>query len=141
MKVPATGRQRSIGFNMTSLIDIVFLLIIFFLVASHIARSEAVEAVDLPEASEVRNELDRTPHRLVVTIMADRSMHVSGREITLPALEQTILAASKESARGFELNIRADRNATFADVEPLLMACARFGVTAVGFNVLQKREP
>jgi biopolymer transport protein ExbD len=141
MKTPGAPRRRSIGFNMTSLIDIVFLLIIFFLVASHIARSEAVEAVNLPEASEVQSETGRTPQRLVVTVMADRSMYVASREVTLPQLEQTILAASKESARGFELNIRADRNATYAEVEPLLLTCARLGVTQVGFNVLQKREP
>ena len=141
MKTPAATRRRSIGFNMTSLIDIVFLLIIFFLVASHIARSEAVEAVNLPEASEVLSETGRTPQRLVVTVMADRSLSVASREVTLAQLEQIILAASKESGRGFELNIRADRNATYAEVEPLLLTCARLGVTQVGFNVLQKREP
>ena len=141
MKTPGATRRRSIGFNMTSLIDIVFLLIIFFLVASHIARSEAVEAVDLPEASEVLGETNRTPQRLVVTVLADRSMLVASRKIELPQLEQIMLAASKESTRSFELNIRADRNATYAQVEPLLMSCARLGVTQVGFNVLQKREP
>ena len=84
MKPPSMTRSRSVSFNVTSLIDIVFLLIIFFLVASHVARSEAVEPVDLPVIVDPAGDDEESPLRIVVTVMADRSMWVGGRQVLLP---------------------------------------------------------
>ncbi len=140
MKVSTMKHTRSVSFNVTSLIDIVFLLVIFFLVASHVARSDAVEPVELPEASQVQRDDEQTPQRLVVTVMSDRSLHVGGRAVTLPQLEQLILTSTEESKTPFEVRIRSDRNATYVDIEPILLACARLGVSQVGFAVLPKRE-
>jgi len=140
MKPPTIARTRSVSFNVTSLIDIVFLLIIFFLVASHVARSEAVEPVDLPEAEEFAGEEEEIPRRVVVTVKPDGAMHVAGRKVELPKVEQLILSASQESSGRMEVRIRADRAATYSEVEPLLLACARLGVTRVGFAVTPERS-
>lgn len=128
MKVPSFGRTRSVSFNVTSLIDIVFLLVIFFLVASHVARTEAVEPVDLPEASQFRDEADQSPNRVVITILEDGSKLVGGRKIEDAELEQLILSGSQESDRPFRVVIRPDESAKFQEMELILMACARFGV-------------
>ena len=136
MKAPSMTRSRSVSFNVTSLIDIVFLLIIFFLVASHVARSEAVEPVDLPKISDPAGDEEESPLRIVVTVMADRSMWVGGRQVLLPQVEQLILSAAQESLNQVEVRIRADHAATYLEIEPILLACAQFGVTRVGFAVL-----
>lgn len=138
MKPPSMTRSRSVSFNVTSLIDIVFLLIIFFLVASHVARSEAVEPVDLPKVSDPAGDEQESPLRVVVTVMADRSMWVGGQHVSLPQVEQLILSASQESGNELEVRIRADHVATYLEIEPILLACAQFGVTRVGFAVLPK---
>jgi len=138
MKAPSMTRSRSVSFNVTSLIDIVFLLIIFFLVASHVVRSEAVEPVDLPKISDPAGDEEESALRIVVTVMADRSMWVGGREVLLPQVEQLILSASQESLNQVEVRIRADHAATYLEIEPILLACAQFGVTRVGFAVLPK---
>ncbi|MFT4557119.1 MAG: biopolymer transport protein ExbD [Planctomycetaceae bacterium] len=138
MKAPSMTRSRSVSFNVTSLIDIVFLLIIFFLVASHVARSEAVEPVDLPKISDPAGDEEESPLRIVVTVMADRSMWVGGRQVLLPQVEQLILSAAQESLNQVEVRIRADHAATYLEIEPILLACAQFGVTRVGFAVLPK---
>jgi biopolymer transport protein ExbD len=138
MKPPSMTRSRSVSFNVTSLIDIVFLLIIFFLVASHVARSEAVEPVDLPKVTDPAGDEAETALRIVITVMADRSMWVGGRQVLLPQVEQLILSAAQESGNQVEVRIRADHAATYLEVEPILLACAQFGVTRVGFAVLPK---
>jgi biopolymer transport protein ExbD len=138
MKPPSMTRSRSVSFNVTSLIDIVFLLIIFFLVASHVARSEAVEPVDLPKVTDPAGDEAETPLRIVITVMADRSMWVGGRQVLLSQVEQLILSAAQESGNQVEVRIRADHAATYLEVEPILLACAQFGVTRVGFAVLPK---
>lgn len=138
MKPPSMTRSRSVSFNVTSLIDIVFLLIIFFLVASHVARSEAVEPVDLPEVTDPAGDEEETPLRIVITVMDDRTMWVGGREVLLPQVEQLVLSAAQESGNKVEVRIRADQAATYLEIEPILLACAQFGVTRVGFAVLPK---
>jgi biopolymer transport protein ExbD len=138
MKPPSMTRSRSVSFNVTSLIDIVFLLIIFFLVASHVARSEAVEPVDLPKIADPAGDEEETPLRIVVTVMADRSMWVGARQVSLPQVEQLILTSAQESGNELEVRIRADHAATYLEIEPILLACAEFGVTRVGFAVLPK---
>jgi biopolymer transport protein ExbD len=141
MRAPSSGGSKSVSFNVTSLIDIVFLLIIFFLVASHVARSDVVEPVDLPDAFKISDDADQTPNRLVVTVMADNSLRVSGREFTQEQLKQLIISAAEEQTPGrpLEVRIRADRNATYDKVEPILLACAQNGVTRVGFAVMKKK--
>ena len=140
MKVPSGGRTTSVSFNVTSLIDIVFLLVIFFLVASHVARTEAVEPVNLPEATQFDDEDDPTPRRLVVTVKADGAFDIAGQPAELVEVEQRIVSGSEESAGQFEVRIRSDRDAPYEKIEPILLACARSGVSKVGFAVTPKQE-
>jgi biopolymer transport protein ExbD len=140
VKVPSGGRTTSVSFNVTSLIDIVFLLVIFFLVASHVARTEAVEPVNLPEASQFDDEDDPTPARLVVTVQADGAFDIAGQPAELVEVEQRIVSGSEESAGQFEVRIRSDRDAPYKKIEPILLACARSGVSKVGFAVTPKAE-
>ncbi|MDP7277274.1 MAG: biopolymer transporter ExbD [Planctomycetaceae bacterium] len=136
MKVPARIREQGISLNLTPLIDIVFLLVIFFLVASHGARTASTEPVDLPVATRGENQATSSPDRLVVTVTADHLLHVAGRVVTLDAI-RSVLDATREDAMGsFEVRIRGDRLVPFHVVEPLMIACAEAGVTRVGYAVL-----
>ena len=141
MKVPSGGRTTSVSFNVTSLIDIVFLLVIFFLVASHVARTEAIEPINLPEATQFQDEDSSTPRRLVITIQADGTLDIAGRAAELVEVEQKIISGSEQSAGQFEVRIRADRDAAYSTIEPILLTCARFGVSRVGFAVTPRNEP
>jgi len=51
MKVPQYRPTGGTTISMTPMIDIVFLLIIFFLVSSHMASRETAQPIDLPSAS------------------------------------------------------------------------------------------
>ena len=50
MRLPHNGQSRELSNNMTPMIDVVFLLIIFFLVSSHLARQESRVPLELPDA-------------------------------------------------------------------------------------------
>ena len=139
MKIPTRPRTLGLGFNITPLIDIIFLLVIFFLVASHLVRSEIYEEVDLPEATQTEDEPDEQPHRLVVTITADGQLHVSGKTVSPIDVRQMIHASGAEMPdQPLEVHIRSDRSVPYRIVEPLLLACAEAGVTNVKFPVLNR---
>ena len=138
MRLPAqfSGR-RALQFNITPLIDIVFLLIIFFLVASHFVRSDNSDVVDLPDAS-AANPDDRPAHRLTVTILADGSFSIAGEATTQDFILQRIARlASTVAADGNppEVRIRADRNEYFGSVRPLIEQCARHSIYSIQFAV------
>lgn len=143
MRVPTRPRKLGLRFNITPLIDVVFLLIIFFLVASHFVRSEAREPVDLPEATADEDRPKEAPRRLIVTVKPDETLSVGGQVVTLQTVEQMILAGRTEGAGkrirgGFEVRIRADRSVPYRAVEPILLAAARSGVTDVKFAVIER---
>lgn len=133
MRTPNHRQRTSLRFNITPLIDVIFLLIIFFLVASHIARSQAQETVDLPDA--VRVEDDRpAPNRLTITIAQNGQLSVEGAQVTFDQL-QIELTSIAAGASPPEIRIRGDRNSQFRQVEPILLQCASLGISDVKFAV------
>lgn len=137
MKVPQRERPPGIGFNITPLIDVVFLLVIFFLVTAHFAQNEQVEAVELPQASEVADKVE-SARRMIVTINAEGAMYVKGRPITLAEFEGLLHENTRGRTADYELRIRSDQSVPYETVEPLLLASLRAGVTKIGFAVTEK---
>lgn len=138
MRLPTQNIQRGLQFNITPLIDVVFLLIIFFLVASHFIRNEQVEQVELPTASEGKDD-DDAANRIVVTVATDLKLMLSGHEATVEEVEKRLqIIAEQYGPAATELRIRADRSVPYSSVEPLLLAAARSGISKVRFAVLPK---
>jgi len=137
MRTPTRRREHGLRFDITPLIDIVFNLVIFFLVATHFVSSEAREAVNLPAAS-ASDERPPAPRRLIVTVRADGRLVVAGREATPDAIDALIASEAAHGTQDYEVLIRGDRDADYAAVEPVLLACARHGVTRVAVNKLDR---
>ena len=138
MRIPTRQREHGLRFNITPLIDVIFLLIIFFLAATHFVRSETTEPVDLPEALRPDEDTDEQPRRLVVTVTADGELHVGGRTVGVEDIERMLHSGLEQHRADFEVRIRADRTARYHAVEPILLTCARAGVGRVKFAVRAK---
>lgn len=136
MRVPSVATQRQgLRLNLTPLIDVIFNLIIFFLAASHFARNEPVEAVELPTATPREIEAE-SPRRISITITPGPRFVVGAQEQPREVVEAMIAAeAGGEDARPLEVRIRSDRTVPFGEVEPLLIAAAKAGVSDVKFAV------
>lgn len=138
MRLPSQGRGHGLAFNITPLIDLVFLLNIFFLVATYFIRNDQVEAVDLPAASQGKDPSEDAPGQLVVTVTSDGVMSLKGKPLTIDDFEAALREAlHKYGAGGTEVRIRADKAAPYSAVEPLLLKTAELGVTKFRFAVLQ----
>ena len=138
MKIPTRTQDRGFAFNITPLIDVVFLLIIFFLVASHFIRNENVERIELPIASQGKDD-DESATRLVVTVIPTGDLLHGTTVITVGEFEQRLQTLiAKNGAGATEVRIRADRSVVYSCIEPLLLTAARNGVTRVKFAVLRQ---
>lgn len=95
--------------DLTSLIDVVFLLLIFFMVSTTFER-ESVLKIDLPEANAVEKRED-TPDMLELVIDSDGRMFLNDERL-LDSDPQTVRAALEVQSgdrRDLPLILRADR--------------------------------
>ena len=123
---------------MTPMIDVVFLLIIFFLVSSHLARQESQMDMKLPTATSGQDDVDLETPRLTINVKADGSMWLAGRPIKTSQLQPKFAAARKKEGEFIEVRIRSSRNATYSTVEPIMLACTGAKIWKVTFAVYRE---
>ena len=113
--------------DLTSLIDVVFLLLLFFMVSTTFDQ-QALLKVDLPDASAVDTPLD-LPERLELVIDANGLMFLNDRQL-VDSEERTIKAAFKEAAgdnMDLPLIMRADRETPHHFVVTVMDVAAQLG--------------
>jgi len=120
---------------MTPLIDIVFLLVIFFLAATHFVRSETFEEVSLPQATGHKDDDQEAARRVSITVTADKTMFIAGNVVDFRSAEEAILTGHHADPENFEVRIRTDRSVPFEKIRPLMIACAKAGVSNLAFAV------
>lgn len=135
MRVPNHLRGSRPSVNMTPMIDVVFQLIIFFLVSSHLAKQEAQLPLPLPVAASGDKEGDQTNPRVTVNVLADGQLSLAGKHVSVRELQQRLHTRLAESGADLEVRIRSDRAVAYQHVEPILLACARAGIWNVAFAV------
>jgi len=140
MRIPTRQRKLGLSFDITPLIDIVFQLVIFFLAATYIVRSDANEKVNLPKATMAQDQPPASPRRYVITITAERVWLLGNQRTERLAIEQQLLAAAAtpEEAAKIEVRLRADARVPYSEVEPLMLTCAKLGIRKLGFAVIQE---
>lgn len=140
MQIPSYARSKEVGFNMTPMIDVVFLLIIFFLVSSHLAKQEAQMDIDLPNAeSGLESELSTNP-RIVINVTRSGQLLISGRRVSEAQVEDRLAEHVTNNGANIEVRIRSDRQIPFLQVRPVMLACAKMGIWNVSFSVYPTDE-
>ena len=71
-------KAEDVTINLTPMIDVVFLLVIFFMVGSKFSEAESRINVQVPSVGEMRS-LSRTPDERVVEVTADGQDHAGRR--------------------------------------------------------------
>jgi biopolymer transport protein ExbD len=120
------------------MIDVVFLLIVFFLVSSHLARQESQLPLPLPAADTGEETRAVDGDRVVVNILADGSVLLTGRAVSPDQLQHRLQHERERSRDDFELRIRCDRSVPYRFVRPVLLAAARAGIWNVTFAVTRR---
>ena len=113
--------------DLTSLIDVVFLLLIFFMVSTTFER-QALLKVDLPEASEVEDRVE-TPEYLELIIDSEGRMYLNDMRL-VDSEVPTIRAAIEQAVgddRSLPLILRADRLTPHHHVVTAMDVAAQMG--------------
>lgn len=125
-------RRAPLTPNLTALVDVVFILVIFVVLVANFQRSASID-VALPSSD---SEQRTTPSALTVTLDATSQVHVRGEHI---ASEQ--LAATLERLRPNHdaLLVEADKSVAVADLVTVLGDAARAGFHDVAIATEQAR--
>ncbi len=110
------------GINMTPMIDCVFLLLIFFLVATEFRDEEFEMNVVLPQASEAR-PLIAKPRELFVNVTQDGRYMIAAQELNANQLYGALLQAYSDNPLRQTVIIRADKRCPWEHVMTVMNLC------------------
>lgn len=119
------------GIQLAPLVDVLMLLLIFFLLTWNAARNENELDVKVPKASAAK-EKAAPPGDVVVNVKTDGTVVVNRRSLTTPELSellQNLIKLYPEQA----VVIRGDEGGAYKNVVNVLNICSEAGVTNVAF--------
>lgn len=143
MRISSRKRVRTTDLNMTPMIDVVFLLITFFMVVTEITRQDDIADLELPDVERAMPDDKPRPDRLVINIKKDGSVWFSGAQRTekelLDALEIEA-RASRNEATGIAdrlILVRADARCPFKHIKKLMRFCTlkRIRIWRLSFGI------
>ena len=119
--------------NLTPMIDIVFLLIIFFMVGTKFSELERKIGLRVPEVTNAE-ALTSAPEPKVVNVYRNGGITLDRTPVTLRELTQTLTAARSQYA-DLGVLVRGDANGRFQRVAEVLNACKQADVRELGISV------
>ena len=126
--------------NLTSLIDVVLLLLIFFMVSTSFVKQSQI-AISLPQADSAA-VIEEASEQIDIMITETGSFLVNGRELINSRVETIRNALQMVSGgnNGLPLTISADANARHQDVVTAMDIAGRLGFTRISIATVNDPE-
>lgn len=122
-------------FQMAPMIDMVFLLLVFFMCVSSLASADKSIEVDLPVSAESKVPEDLSG-RGIISVQADGSVFMGARAVSLEELKASVTARLRETP-GLRIQVRADGATKFEEIQRVLKSCAEAGAVDVIYSTYQ----
>ena len=119
--------------NLTPMIDVLFLLIIFFMVATTFGDLERNMELQVPEVTEAGDSV-RPAKPLVVNVFADGRLDLDGQPVSLEELTGRLTEARSRIGQPTVV-IRGDARCEFQHVAAALAACKSANISELGITV------
>ena len=132
--------DTEVSVNLTPLIDVVFLLLIFFMVSTTFTK-ETHLSIDLPESS--GELLEQQPQQIELVINEDGEFAINGQTLVNSRIEtiKRALAKVSEGDHGLPLIITADANTPYQSVVTAMDAAGQMGFANLSMTTRRETEP
>jgi biopolymer transport protein ExbD len=123
--------EEEAGISLTSLIDVIFLLLIFFMVTTTIIDPSKRLDLQLPEAKAASDKAKSIP--VTIEMGENKEILLNGEKVNLNTLESRLLTMSQEGKK--TAIVRADRRLDYGYVVAVLGICRAGGFLDIGVAV------
>jgi len=147
MHISTRKRVRTTELNMTPMIDVVFLLITFFMVVTEITRQDDIADLQLPDVEQAAPDDRPDPERLVINIKKDGSVWFGGARRTEKELISALELYSRltrEAGSGVSdqlVLVRADERCPYKHIKKLMRLCTlkRISIWRLSFAIRPRK--
>lgn len=122
---------------MTPMIDMVFLLLVFFMTVSTLAQADRRVKLDLPESSQSDVPEDLAD-RGTISLDADGVIYLRAEPQSLETMQAAIKQSLAENPE-LRIHVRADQATAYSEIKKVLRACAEVGAYEVIYATYQSR--
>lgn len=126
MKFSVERKSKAPTLALTSMLDVIFLLLCFFVTSSVFSQWESEISIQLPSAKS-SEEPDRLPGEIIANIARDGTVRVNGAEISLTELGNKLSKIAKFYP-GQAVIIRADKETSYESLVEVIDVCRGAGV-------------
>ena len=137
MKKLRRRHQEPEDFQMAPMIDMVFLLLVFFMTVASVAKSQRQIELELPESEESIVPEDASG-RGILSVDASGAYFIGDQPHTLESI-QTAIRTRIQSDPSTQVQVRADQATEYAAVQRLLKAAAEAGACEIIYATYQAR--
>ena len=135
MNIRDDESEESVQMNLTPMIDVVFQLLVFFMVATTFLDPERELDVDLPEATTgdvVEERLDEN----VINVLRDGGFVLGGEPVDRERLSQSLARAAERNPET-PVTIRGDRLVHHESIVTVMDACGAAGLFNLAIGTLE----
>jgi len=137
----ARRQIEEVGIDMTPMIDVVFQLIIFFIVTVQMDQESVIREITLPPSVYAKEQKGREGNQVTIQIDRDGKMYLGSSQVQLNTIEMYLKGAvRRQSAANMPVLIRADSQTLHKNVRRVMDTCSKVGIYQIRFASL-KREP
>ncbi|MGA0368800.1 MAG: ExbD/TolR family protein [Kiritimatiellia bacterium] len=127
----SSEKSTAIQFQLAPMIDVVFLLLCFFMTTTLYSQWETEVDITLPTASTGEN-LQRLAGEIIINVFADGSLVVNGRSLSPEDLGELLLRVS-ELFPGQPVVIRGDETADYGFIMKVMDLCRQADIFNISF--------
>lgn len=142
-----TSQRQEVTLNLTSMLDVVFLLMIFFLLVTNFTAAELPE-MEPPDPVESEAQESGERSRVVINVIPEEStgraerVRVGLRDIDPGDYGRLteLLRSRRESDPNLQVDLRADRSIRYDQVQPVMNAITEAGIERINLRALMPED-
>lgn len=127
-----------IAMQLAPMIDILLLLLSFFIISQQFSRSETELSVKVPTAEE-GVQRNRSQGEIIINVLADGTIRVEGNSVNYAQLRDKLTAIAKQF-KNQPVRIRGDGGVPYQRIVEIIDTCQKAGIWNISFAT-QRPEP
>jgi len=134
MRIPNNDEGDENIIDISPLIDIMFILIIFFMVTMTVNEEERDISVNLPNTDK---SFSAAPKAFIINVRKDGSYYFGPKRVNLKQLEQELSIALKDN-NNLKVLVRGDKETFHGNVAAAISLCRKVGINKANIGYKTK---